>query len=264
MFRAFWCAMVAAASLRFFDPFGSGKIVLFAVTYDKDWLNFEILGFLALGVFGGVYGALFCKANAAWSKRFRAGAWLGRHPIWEVALITALTTVVAWQNPFAKLGGTELVSELFLECHRHDKLSGLCVNTPEEVWPLVGSILFALATKAALTVVTFGIALPAGIFVPSLAVGACAGRVAGLLVELLHARHPGWAIFNECRAAAGEGPQPFGQSCVVPGIWAMVGAVATLAGVTRSESRSVLPLACVSVALADNLAFVIQPRSRWR
>ncbi len=101
----------------------------------------------------------------------------------------------------------------------------------------MGSILFALGTKAVLTVVTFGITLPAGIFVPSLAVGACAGRVAGLLVELLHARHPGWVVFNECRVAGGEGPLPFGQACVVPGVWAMVGAVATLSGVTRTTGE---------------------------
>ena len=28
-------AMVAAMTLRFLDPFGSGKLVLFQVTYDK-------------------------------------------------------------------------------------------------------------------------------------------------------------------------------------------------------------------------------------
>ena len=32
---SFFCAMVAAVTLRFLDPFGSGKLVLFQVTYDK-------------------------------------------------------------------------------------------------------------------------------------------------------------------------------------------------------------------------------------
>lgn len=31
----FFCAMVAAITLKFLDPFGSGKLVLFQVTYDK-------------------------------------------------------------------------------------------------------------------------------------------------------------------------------------------------------------------------------------
>ena len=32
---SFFCAMVAAVTLRFLDPFGSGKLVPFQVTYDK-------------------------------------------------------------------------------------------------------------------------------------------------------------------------------------------------------------------------------------
>lgn len=32
---SFFCAMIAAVTLRFLDPFGTGKLVLFQVTYDK-------------------------------------------------------------------------------------------------------------------------------------------------------------------------------------------------------------------------------------
>ena len=37
IWRSFFCAMIAAVSLKALDPFGSGKIVLFAVTYDRDF-----------------------------------------------------------------------------------------------------------------------------------------------------------------------------------------------------------------------------------
>jgi hypothetical protein len=33
--NSFFCAMIAAVTLRFLDPFGTGKIVLFQVTYDR-------------------------------------------------------------------------------------------------------------------------------------------------------------------------------------------------------------------------------------
>ena len=49
---SFFCAMVAAVTLRFLDPFGSGKLVLFQVTYDKDWHAYELFPFLILGVLG--------------------------------------------------------------------------------------------------------------------------------------------------------------------------------------------------------------------
>lgn len=68
MFRSFVCAMVAATTLKFLNPFGTGKIVLFEFTYDKDWHFVELLGFAFLGVFGGLYGAVFNKLNIAWSK----------------------------------------------------------------------------------------------------------------------------------------------------------------------------------------------------
>lgn len=109
MIRSFWAAMIAAVTLKLLDrksrtvhaagrslayvsaqitAFRSGKIVLFAVTYDRDWHTFELLGYLLLGVFGGVYGAMFCKANIWWTKHVRNGTFLKRHPIVEVALIT--------------------------------------------------------------------------------------------------------------------------------------------------------------------------------
>jgi chloride channel 3/4/5 len=79
------------------------------------------------------------------------------------------------------------------------------------------------------------IKLPAGIFIPTLAVGALAGRSAGLVVEWLHAQYPSSFIFEACRLAGGEdGPLPFGQACVIPGVWSIVGAAAALAGVTRT------------------------------
>lgn len=78
MFRSFFCAMVAAATLRAIDPFGTGKIVLFQVTYDKDWHFREIPFFLLIGVFGGLYGAYFTKLNMLWSKNVRAKTWMAR------------------------------------------------------------------------------------------------------------------------------------------------------------------------------------------
>ena len=60
--------MVAAMTLKFLDPFGSGKLVLFQVTYDKvcwssdnillgsrcpqDWHAYELVFFVLLGIFG--------------------------------------------------------------------------------------------------------------------------------------------------------------------------------------------------------------------
>lgn len=62
--------------------------------------------------------------------------------------------------------------------------------------------------------------IPSGLFIPSMAVGAMAGRMVGIGVEQLAYHHHDWIIFrNWCRP---------GADCVTPGLYAMVGAAACL------------------------------------
>ena len=99
-------------------------------------------------------------------------------------------------------------------------------------------IAMALLIKGCLTIITFGIKLPgaflvyshpsstackmtdlwyyfvAGIFIPSLAVGACFGRIVGLAMEWVEYRYPELMIFDVCRDS----------DCVLPGLYAMVSA----------------------------------------
>ena len=52
MWRSFFCALVATVTLSAMNPYRSGKLVLFQVTYDRDWHFFEIFFFIILGIFG--------------------------------------------------------------------------------------------------------------------------------------------------------------------------------------------------------------------
>lgn len=126
------------------------------------------------------------------------------------------------------MGGTELVYILFSECPSDgaDNSSGLCALDPgdwQQVWPVAQAILVAMVMKGALTIITFGIKLPAGIFIPTLGVGACAGRILGVTVRHLQWRYPDSFVFSACNGD---------KDCVVPGLYAMVGAAAALSGVT--------------------------------
>ncbi|EKM54646.1 uncharacterized protein PHACADRAFT_258637 [Phanerochaete carnosa HHB-10118-sp] len=247
MWRSFFCAMVAAMTLKFLDPFGSGKLVLFQVTYDKDWHAYELIPFLFLSVFGGVWGAWFSKLNIRWAKHVRNGTWLKWHPVFEVVLVTLATSLLCFVNPYTRMSGTELVYNLFAECKTGSPNThqGLCVlNPPEQALPLITAIGVAMVIKGALTIVTFGIKLPAGIFIPSLGVGACAGRIVGILVQWAHFRYPGSPIFAACNG---------NLNCVVPGLYAMVGAAASLSGVTRTT----VSLAVIMFELTDTLTYVV-------
>lgn len=150
--------------------------------------------------------------------------------------MTLVTTVLCFLNPYARMGGTELIYNLFSECRTGSKNShfNLCVLDPsnfDHVWPVVQAISVAMIVKGFLTIITFGIKLPAGIFIPTLGVGACAGRIVGIAVQWLQYHYPDSTVFAVC-----EGD----MDCVVPGLYAMVGAAAALSGVTVSNRLQVL------------------------
>jgi len=109
---------------------------------------------------------------------------------------------------------------------------------------VIQSISVAMMVKAALTVITFGIMLPAGIFIPTLGVGACAGRIIGIGMQWLQIRYPDIALFSACKGDA---------DCVIPGLYAMVGAAATLSGVTRTT----VSLAVIMFELTDTLTYAV-------
>ena len=119
----------------------------------------------------------------------------------NTAQITLLTSFLGFLNPFTRMGGTELIYTLFRDCRTHN-ISDLCVNprsSASDVLAVIQSILLAMMVKAVLTVITFGIKLPAGIFIPTLGVGACAGRIIGIGIKWFQMRYPNNALFSPCK-----------------------------------------------------------------
>lgn len=53
--------------------------------------------------------------------------------------------------------------------------------------------------------------------------GACAGRIVGILVQWMQYTYPESPVFRTCNGDL---------NCVIPGLYAMVGAAASLSGVT--------------------------------
>ncbi|KAF2846420.1 voltage-gated protein/chloride channel-like protein [Plenodomus tracheiphilus IPT5] len=247
LFRTFFCCIAAALSLKFLDPYGTKKIVLFEVRYNLDWKFFELVSFIFTGAVGGVLGALFIKASRIWARTFRRIPMIKKHPLLEVFLVALVTGLVSFWNRYTKLPVTELLFELASPCDTYtDSGDGLC-PTKEHI-PSVLKVLFvAFLIKASLTVVTFGIKVPAGIYVPSMVVGGLAGRFIGHTVQLFALRFSHLGVFGEC---VPEGPP---GSCVVPGVYALVAAGATMTGVTRLT----ITLAVILFELTGSLDHVL-------
>lgn len=84
------------------------------------------------------------------------------------------------------------------------------------------ALLVATVLRIFLVIISYGCKVPAGIFVPSMAIGASFGRTVGIIVQALHERFPDAAFFTMCTP---------GETCITPGTYAFLGAGAALSGI---------------------------------
>lgn len=105
-------------------------------------------------------------------------------------------------------------------CYLH--LLCLIVSRAKNRLPMVFSLAIATVLRVLLVIISYGCKVPAGIFVPSMAIGASFGRMVGILVQALHEAIPDSKFFASC-----EPDLP----CITPGTYAFLGAGAALSGI---------------------------------
>ncbi|KAG5934691.1 hypothetical protein E4U53_000625 [Claviceps sorghi] len=218
MWRSYFCALVATAVLAAMNPFRTGQLVMFQVRYDRDWHFFEIFFYMAIGVFGGLYGAFVMKWNLR-AQAFRK-KYLTKYAILEATLLAAGTALVCYPNAFLSIDMTESMEILFLECEGAEDYHGLC-ETDKLFWNVV-SLSMATVLRILLVIISYGCKVPAGIFVPSMAIGASFGRTVGIIVQAIHEANPGSIFFSACKPD---------EPCITPGTYAFLGAAAALSGI---------------------------------
>ncbi|KAI5289965.1 hypothetical protein KEM55_008696, partial [Ascosphaera atra] len=203
--------------------------------------------FMIIGVLGGAAGALFIKASRLWAKSFRKVPLIKKHPMIEVMLVALITGVTSYWNRYTKLPVSELLFELASPCETagHAK-TGLC-PTREDLGPLIRYLFVAFAIKSFLTIITFGIKLPAGIYVPSMVVGGLMGRMIGHMAQYVVTRSPDNPLFASCASKRGV------AFCINPGVYALIAAGSTMCGVTRLS----ITLAIILFELTGSLDYVL-------
>ncbi|KAF2148974.1 voltage gated chloride channel [Myriangium duriaei CBS 260.36] len=218
LWRSYFCALVATAVLSAMNPFRTGQLVMFTVRYDRDWHFFEIFFYIIIGIFGGLYGAFVIKWNLrmqAFRKRY-----LTKYAILEATLLATFTAILCYPNRFLRIDMTESMEILFLECEGGHDYNGLCDKGNRT--HMILSLLIATIMRAFLVIISYGCKVPAGIFVPSMAIGASFGRMVGIMVQALHESYPNSKLFSTC---APDVP------CITPGTYAFLGAAAALSGI---------------------------------
>ena len=107
-------------------------------------------------------------------------------------------------------------------CLLQDRIPSLMILRPQNRRRMAISLFVATALRTGLVILSYGCKVPAGIFVPSIAVGASFGRMVGILVQSFHETFPDSGYFAAC-----EPDVP----CITPGTYAFLGAAAALSGI---------------------------------
>lgn len=218
LWRSYFCALVATAVLSAVNPFRTGQLVMFSVKYDRDWHFFEIVFYVILGIFGGLYGAFVIKYNLM-AQSFRK-KYLSKYAIPEAVFLAGATALLCYPNMFLRIDMTEMMEMLFRECEGDYDYNGLC--EAKNRWSLVGSLVIATLLRVFLVIISYGCKVPAGIFVPSMAIGASFGRMLGIIVQWLYETFPDSQFFSSCQPDV---------PCITPGTYAFLGAGAALSGI---------------------------------
>lgn len=186
-----------------------------------------MVAFILVGILGGMLGAVFIKASRIWARTFRRIPLIKQYPLLEVTLVALVTGVIGYWNRYTRLPVTELLFELATPCDTFTSSGISLCPVKDEIPQVIWYLCIAFVIKSLLTVITFGIKVPAGIYVPSMVVGGLLGRIVGHIVQYLALNYAHTGLFGKCD------PNGSPETCVVPGVYAMVAAGATMTGVTR-------------------------------
>lgn len=244
--RTFFCSMIALTTLLCLNSVGSalGKVgfnKLFSFgnfVYEggsSSFAVYELFVFVLIGAVGGLIGAIFNNTNEKITHwRIKNINYSKKRRFLEVVAVSFLVSLVSFVLPFLWVKCTtlpenpeeqevELLSELVpFRCEKgveYNELASLFFTEPgiairqlfhlhKHAFSDAALILFFLP-YICLAVVTYGIAIPSGLFVPSLLSGAAFGRLIG---NVLH---------------------KFGGELASSNTYALVGAAAVLGGMAR-------------------------------
>ena len=209
---------------------------LFAQAYPSNgWIVYELVLFAILGCACGIVSVVFIHLlikYAEWRKAKTAAKWwIFSSPyagFVQVAFVTLVTCIFAYPGlvntaPYFRLSQGEIIKAV-LEPRKNGKQS-----LKAEDWgsgAILACNLFAwLVFKVFQTVFSITLPIPAGVFVPSLAMGAVLGRFIGEI---------SYAIFG---------------ADIFPSGYASVGAAAMAAAITRTISSGIIMLEVLTFIL---------------
>ncbi|KAH9577774.1 Chloride channel [Trypanosoma melophagium] len=238
MMAALICGVTAVLVQSRIDLWHTGHIVQFSVNYKHDWHFFQLPLFALMGVIGGLLGSLFNVVNIRIIRWRKVNLKMWR--VTEAAVVAAVTAVLNFITPYSAGSLLELLADAFQDCTPNSSIE-LCQESNVRTFLY---LLITASVKLLLCVYTVGTFLPSGVLVPSLAIGALYGRAFGIMCRAIQESYASSYIFSECWSQ---------DLCVIPGVYAIVGAAAMLTGVTRMT----ICLAIIMFELTGSLDYLV-------
>lgn len=263
--RTFLCTMTAVTTINM--CFKQGEELPSRGLIDIDFARTTIVlrefwGFFVLGIVGGLLGILFTKINVAMEKfRHKYLQKLRLPNVLDVLACTVLTVLLSFILPFM-LGCHDRWTEdscdnadrcIQFHCgpEKYSDLATFFFTLPEEAIRILfdrktsieahipyQTLLVFAVFYFLMCVLSYGMAVPGGLFVPCIIIGAAYGRLVGLAVQ---------SIFT-ANTPAGETPP-----LIIPGVYALLGSASLLGGITRMA----LPISVMMIEITSDSQFLI-------
>uniref|UniRef100_T2MFU2 Chloride channel protein n=1 Tax=Hydra vulgaris TaxID=6087 RepID=T2MFU2_HYDVU len=214
----------------------------------ESYRGYEIPMFLILAVFGGLFGALFNTVNqrlAMFRVRFIKNRPMRVIESVIIAIISSCVTfcLIYFQSdckPEGLFNATQTL-QFFCEDSEFSAMGSLAFNIPEKasvslfhadrgMYGITTLVVF-FVFYFLLSIWTYGLYVPSGLFIPTILVGAIFGRLYG---ELIHIAFPAVNWSN-------------------PGVYALIGSASMLGGVLRMT----LSLCVVLIEATGNIVYGI-------
>eukprot|EP00049_Salpingoeca_infusionum_P002964 m.61731 g.61731 ORF g.61731 m.61731 type:complete len:816 (-) comp11878_c0_seq3:424-2871(-) len=237
--RIFFCSMVATFTLNIllsglnehtWGALSNPGLINFGKFEDMPYSYVELPIYIGMGIIGGFLGALFNYINELLTifrnKYIVVSPWLKLLEVFAICTVSVCCAflLIFFSGDCLPLGSDPESSsplQFFCKEHQYSAMGALMFNTPEDSIKNLfhaegdsyktGTLAIFAAVYWFLACITYGLAIPSGLFVPCILTGASWGRLLGTLLQI-------W----------------FPNSVWVdPGKYALIGAAAMLGGVVR-------------------------------
>eukprot|EP01095_Lingulamoeba_sp_RSL-Kostka_P004541 TRINITY_DN15776_c0_g1_i1.p1 TRINITY_DN15776_c0_g1~~TRINITY_DN15776_c0_g1_i1.p1 ORF type:complete len:786 (+),score=233.63 TRINITY_DN15776_c0_g1_i1:46-2403(+) len=206
LWKSFFCAVCGALIVKLGGQ--QGLIAMFSTSFESNSYHYwELIVFALIGITGGYLGAWFVKIVLKLVRLRRTYKILATTRYTQLIIIAFLTATCVYPFQGMTIGDRSIIDNLFGDLGQWTE--------PNRY----SNLLFFMIIKFVLTVISLGLPIPCGLYTPVFMIGAAGGRLIG---EILH------AIFQNTSVN------------IVAGGYAVVGAAALSAGVTRTLSTAVI------------------------